>query len=379
MNSSVEMRFSRGIFLTPPLLGYDNDDGNLVINEDEAKTVRLIFFTYLYGYSCKEIAELLTALKRPTKRGNTNWNANSVLGVLQNERHCGAVLSRKTFTPNFLDHKSRKNRGERNQYRQAGHHEPIISPDDFIAVQRLISNAKYGNKGFLPELHVISNGALKGFVRIHPRWASFRAKDYEDASGSVYALDRNASAEVSFAAKEGDPDFRGFEVARSQFFETLSRISVTFSSSHLKFSAACMSKLTSSENVELLIHPFRKLMAVRLCSGDSRHKVQWSRMRNGTRIPKVISGKAFLNAFYEIMQWNPEFKYRISGIRRTKGDKAILVFNLSEPEVYMPDQSFFTDSGSHPVVPAAPNTVLAYPTPWANTFGTEYYSHEHEE
>ena len=57
MNASIEMRFRRGIFLTPPLLGYDNDeDGNLVINEEEAKTVRLIFFMYLYGYSSQKIA-----------------------------------------------------------------------------------------------------------------------------------------------------------------------------------------------------------------------------------------------------------------------------------------------------------------------------------
>jgi DNA invertase Pin-like site-specific DNA recombinase len=56
MNSSIEMRFKRGIFLTPPLLGYDKDqDGNLVINEEEAKTVRLIFFSYLYGYSTQQM------------------------------------------------------------------------------------------------------------------------------------------------------------------------------------------------------------------------------------------------------------------------------------------------------------------------------------
>lgn len=37
MNISIEQRFSRGIFLTPKLLGYDKDeDGNLVINETEA-------------------------------------------------------------------------------------------------------------------------------------------------------------------------------------------------------------------------------------------------------------------------------------------------------------------------------------------------------
>ena len=54
MNASIEMRFRKGIFLTPVPLGYDHDeDGNLVINEEEAKTVRLIFFMYLYGYSCQ--------------------------------------------------------------------------------------------------------------------------------------------------------------------------------------------------------------------------------------------------------------------------------------------------------------------------------------
>ena len=41
---SIEMRFRRGIFLTPPLLGYDQDEnGNLVINPHEAKIVQLIF------------------------------------------------------------------------------------------------------------------------------------------------------------------------------------------------------------------------------------------------------------------------------------------------------------------------------------------------
>ena len=70
MNASIEMRFKHGIFLTPKLLGYDKDDeGNLVINEEEAQTVQLIFFMYLYGYSTTEIASRLEELDRKTKRG----------------------------------------------------------------------------------------------------------------------------------------------------------------------------------------------------------------------------------------------------------------------------------------------------------------------
>ena len=48
----------------------------------------------------------------------------------------------------------------------------LLSPrDDFIAVQKLITNAKYGNKEILPELHVIQEGSLSGFISINPRWS----------------------------------------------------------------------------------------------------------------------------------------------------------------------------------------------------------------
>lgn len=188
MNASIEMRFKRGIFLTPVLLGYDQDsDGNLIVNEDEAKIVRLIFFMYMYGYTCTYIAKTLEKLECKTKRGNITWSASTVLQILQNERHCGDVLARKTWTPNYLDHKSKKNNYDRNQYRQKNHHEAIISRDDFIAVQRMIQNAKYGNKHILPELQVIKEGGLAGFVSVNPRWAGFKPDDYREASRSVLA------------------------------------------------------------------------------------------------------------------------------------------------------------------------------------------------
>ncbi len=96
-NDSIEKRFRRGIFLTPPLLGYDQDgDGNLIINPEEAKTVRLIFFMYLYGCTCRQIAEMLTSLKRMTKKGNTAWAPGSILQILQNERHWRGHTRRKT-------------------------------------------------------------------------------------------------------------------------------------------------------------------------------------------------------------------------------------------------------------------------------------------
>ena len=92
------------------MLGYDQDEnGELKINEHEAKIVKLIFYMYLNGNTCQEIADTLTELGCKTKKNNEVWSSGSILQILQNERHCGDVLARKTWTPNYLDHKSRKN------------------------------------------------------------------------------------------------------------------------------------------------------------------------------------------------------------------------------------------------------------------------------
>ena len=157
----------------------------MIINEEEAKVVRLIFFLYLYGYSTQDIAGLLSKLQCRTKKGNTRWNAGSVLQILKNERHCGDVRARKTFTPNYLDHKSKKNNRERNQYIEKNHHESIISRDDFIAVQHMITNAKYGSQKFLPYLNVVSEGVLKGFILVNIKWSGFKVKDYLEASETI--------------------------------------------------------------------------------------------------------------------------------------------------------------------------------------------------
>lgn len=387
MNGSYEMRFSHGIFLTPPLLGYDqNENGKLIINEEEAKTVRLIFFAYLYGYSTSQIAELLTELARPTKRGSITWSSSSVLNVLQNERHCGEVLARKTYTPNYLDHRAKKNRGERNQYRYRYDHEAIISPVDFVAVQRKISNAKYGGTG-IPELRVIPDGALKGFVTISPRWASFTMEDYLTASAEIPATSEKDTSEVPIQAQTGDPDFRGFEIARTQFFGSTRKVRVTFSMEHIVFSIDALQKLDNPEYVELLVHPKKRLFAVRKCSRDSRTAVKWATGVSGKITPKALSCAAYISTLFELFGWNQNYRYRAGGVRRQHGEEAILIFDLTETEILIPaelleefrqktDVSNLEFSPLH--LPGRKQTILAYPQSWANSFGSEYYKQTQE-
>ena len=388
MNASLEMRFSHGIVLTPVLLGYDHDEnGELVINEEEAKTVRLIFFMYLYGYTCQQIAETLTSLECETKKGNTTWSPASVLQQLRNERHCGDVLTRKTFTPSYLNHKSKKNEGERTQHRWRNHHEAIISMDDFIAVQHLINNAKYGNKGILPELQVVHEGALKGFVSVNPRWAGFRDVDYEVASESVYSNEEfNSPEPKQIEVKSGDFDLRGFEIARSQFFDSIEKICVTFSIKSVKFSKACLQKLGNVQFIEMLVHPAEHLVAVRPAAKDDRNAIRWGKSdeKDGCE-PRIITGVAFLRTVYSLFGWEEKYRYRIQGVRRHKNMESVILFDMKETEVFMPRETLLAgsvdegrellDKDVRPVVPNTRSSIRAYPSAWADNFGSNYYRH----
>lgn len=376
MNSSIEMRFRRGIFLTPPLLGYDQDEnGDLVINPHEAKIVQLIFYMYLNGSSTQQIADSLTELGCKTKKNNDVWSASTILQILQNERHCGDVLARKTWTPNYLDHKSRKNNQDRNQYRKVGHHEAIISRDDFIAVQKLITNAKYGNKEILPELHVIQEGSLSGFISINPRWSGFKARDYFEASQSVLKP-ANMNVPDTITASAGSFDLRDYEVARGQFFSSVGRISVSFSYKQISFNKDAIRKFPNIKFVELLIHPSSKLLAIRPCSSETKNKVQWSRLKDGQLIPKPISGAAFLPTLYEIFKWDKKCKYRILGVAHQKDNENVLIFNMDDTEIRIPTNTNDVSAlnNNTPDTISDSKSVLAYPADWMNSFGNNYYT-----
>ena len=369
MNASIEMRFRKGIFLTPALLGYDrNEDGNLVINEEEAKTVRLIFFMYLYGYSCQHIAETLTKLGRKTKKGNTTWSGSSVMQQLQNERHCGSVLARKTWTPNYLDHKAKKNVKDKNQYFQEEHHEPIISRSDFITVQHIIHNSSSGCKNILPVLKVIPDGLMAGYILLNRFWRGFKPKDYHAASKTAEAKAENPLEQQII--QNGDLDLRGFEIVRSQFLGIANKISVTFTNNSIKFSSEGIRKI-GNEYIEILLHPVKKNLVVRATNADNRLAFQWAKKTGDTLQPRQIGALAIMPCLYELFGWNTSYRYRIHGTVIDNEGMDFLSFNIEEAETLIPREAL-ESTGTFD----AKGVTIAYPTKWAEDFGDEYYERQ---
>lgn len=130
-------RFSDGKVTVPfgHFLGYDRgDDGNLIVNPEQAALVRRIYGMFLTGMTPHGIAKQLTDEGIPSPAKKAKWNACTITRMLTNEKYKGDALLQKTFTVDFLTKKKKINEGEIPQYYVTGNHEPIIEPAVFDMV-----------------------------------------------------------------------------------------------------------------------------------------------------------------------------------------------------------------------------------------------------
>lgn len=138
-------RFADGkvSFAYSRVLGLDKGpDGQIVVNPEQAETVRLIFRLFLEGMTPHSIAAELTRRGIKSPGGKDKWNQGTVRRMLSNEKYKGDALLQKEFTVDFLTKKLKKNEGEVPQYYVEGNHEAIISPAVFDMVQAELERRK---------------------------------------------------------------------------------------------------------------------------------------------------------------------------------------------------------------------------------------------
>ena len=375
MNWSIERRFSKGIFLIPELLGYDKDEnGNLVLNKEEAETVRVIYDLYFNGWSCGDIAKKLTKYGRKTKLGNTKWNPTSIAEIIGNERHCGDVLSRKTFTPDFKTHKSKKNENNRNQYRKKDHHEAIVSRDVFNAANKMQASMRFakGNR-VLPVLSVVENGALKGFVPVHKDWTGFSGEEYRTASNSV-TQDKEKVRNTGKTL-----NLEGYQMVSASLFPSFDKPVLTINNGRMRFNTACIKKFADVEYVELLLNSVKNCIAIRPCEKDNPNAIRWARLKNEKWVVSPTSCRGLYGALVDIMSWTDDSVYRLYGQFVCQGEDKVLLFSLDEPDitktqtqVVIPEKpddelSKETDMNSEEII--ITEKVHVFPAKWSGNFG----------
>lgn len=125
-------------------LDKDKETGKIVVNPEQAETVKLIFRLFLEGKTPHAIATYLTEQGIKTPGAKDVWNQQTVRRMLSNEKYKGDALLQKEFTVDYLQKKLKKNEGEVPQYYVEGNHEAIISPAVFDLVQEELAERSKG-------------------------------------------------------------------------------------------------------------------------------------------------------------------------------------------------------------------------------------------
>lgn len=368
MNWSLRQRFKDGKLLTPALLGYERPKdvtgryikyAKLQIIESEAEIVRLIFNLFLAGRSTKDIATFLTDIQCPTKSGNTKWSEGSIYYILSNERYCGNVLTWKTFTADMYEHKHRKNRQDRDQYLYSGHHDAIIPLETFEAAQVLLANRKHHIRGRLPTMQVIEEGIFRGFIPVNHHWINDNPYSYYNASNR---LSDNRKARKIRRSQFSAFNLEGYQVVRSQFLSIgTERPCLSIGSNRISFNTQCAFRFIDVPYIQLLLHPSERTIAIRPCAENSAHSIRWRPEPGRPVKQKTLSCPFFGNALFQIMEWDPDYRYHIRGTWIKKGTEQIIVFDLNN---------------AIPTVTCSKGRRMDYiPEEWNDTFGKDFYEH----
>lgn len=122
-------------------LGYrKGKNGKPEIVKKEARIVQRIYWLCQNGVSVNRIATILTKKHIPAPGGGSRWHYSTVYSILSNEKYMGDALLQKTYTPDYLTHRSVKNNRKINAYHVRNSHEAIIDRETWYEVQRILAS-----------------------------------------------------------------------------------------------------------------------------------------------------------------------------------------------------------------------------------------------
>lgn len=181
IKEGIRYRMQEGLykFSVKNTLGYyRNYAGMVKIEPAEAEIVRYIYDSFVEGASPAEIADALTEQGIRSPKGMERWRTATIRNILRNEKYCGDVLYQKTFSKDYLTHKSVKNRDILPQWYWENNHPAIISREQWNKAQEILDSGKWRKRGkpiaAMQKKFTITrvkSGVLSGFMLLDMDWS----------------------------------------------------------------------------------------------------------------------------------------------------------------------------------------------------------------
>lgn len=161
--------------------------------------------------------------------------------------------------------------------------------------------------------------------------------------------------------------YDGYQVVRSEFFAHINEPSISFCQSRIYVNKACLKRLPDVDYVQILVNPESRKLVVRPADEDSKDAFLWCNEKNGVRNPRQITGRVFSAMIVRLMDWNPDYRYKLLGKIIRSGDERLIVFDLTAAETYIRT----VRDGEKPRTSRKP----VFPAEWENQFGLPVEEH----
>lgn len=161
--------------------------------------------------------------------------------------------------------------------------------------------------------------------------------------------------------------YDGYQVVRGEFFAHIYEPSFTFNNYKVSVNTACIKKLPNVKYVQILVNPIEKKLAVRPCREEEKDSFRWC-SSGKKRSPKQITCRIFFAKVISLMDWNPNYRYKILGKLIRSGNEILFIFDLTSPEIF---PRTLKDNGT-----VTTARTPSYPEEWKNQFGIPVEEHQ---
>jgi len=134
----IRRRYENGEYgiATKRFMGYDRDEnGKLVINQEQAKVVKRLYSEYLNGKTLDYIKRIFERERIPKWDGSYKWEVTTLQSMLTNEKYKGDAELQKGHTVDFLTKERKRNDGELQKFYIEEDHDAIIDSEIWECVQ----------------------------------------------------------------------------------------------------------------------------------------------------------------------------------------------------------------------------------------------------
>ena len=125
-----------------------------------------------------------------------------------------------------------------------------------------------------------------------------------------------------------------YEIVRPEFFAHIKEPAFTINVDKISVNTACVRLLPDTEFIQILINRQEKKLVLLPCDETEITGYRWVKIKNGKRYSTQRSGEPFVLTLCRIMDWNPDYRYKILGrLVHSKG-RTLIAFDMSSYECF---------------------------------------------